>query len=287
MSVLRFFAVAMIFACVSVAWMILGGAVWMRTESLSTDLEREMAQLVGPPEVRQVAPYVAEKPALARGQEGTRDVDSSAIAVDLKHEHRYKGLLWFSTFTAGFDATYGVECDKPLWLMFEMPGEIRRLDALEVLVDGQPVALSGAEKMSGRLGIPLTPGNRSVTVRYTTLGQNVWLYAPGWASSATTMTELRRFQLSVATDFREIDYPKGSSSPSQRAVQSGSGMKAQWQYASSMTGQPMGIAMLLVRVLLPRSDGPDDHHRGHPDALRADAGHRARQVVPSLQPSPV
>ncbi len=254
MSVLRFFAVVLIFACVSIAWMILGGAVWFRTESLSSDLGGEMVQLLGPTTVRQVAPYVTDKPAQARGQDGTRDVDSSDIAVDISHEQRNKGLLWFSTFTAAFDATYGVSCDKPAWLIFEMPSGITRVDAMEALVDGQPAPVSGAEKISGHMAIELAAvGAHKVTLRYKTMGQNNWEYAPGparasagglrEACTSTAMSELRRFSLAVTTDFKEIDYPKGSSSPSQRAVEAGPGMKAQWQYASSMTRQSMGVVM--------------------------------------------
>jgi len=57
-SVLRFFALALIFGAVSTAWMLLGASTYIRTEMLDDSLSGEMDSLWGPEMLAQAAPYI-------------------------------------------------------------------------------------------------------------------------------------------------------------------------------------------------------------------------------------
>ena len=70
MTVVRFFAVVLIFLAVSAAWGILGGVVFARTEMLDDSLSGEMASLWGPKVVTQTAPYWTAKPTGERTDAG-------------------------------------------------------------------------------------------------------------------------------------------------------------------------------------------------------------------------
>lgn len=54
----RFFAIGFIFACVSVAWMILAGVTYNRTNSADASLKSQVAQLWGAPQV-QMPPQIS------------------------------------------------------------------------------------------------------------------------------------------------------------------------------------------------------------------------------------
>ncbi len=62
MSARRFFAIVFIFGAVTVAWMVLGGSMWVRTEILDNSLSQEMENLWGPSVVAQSAPIWSPGP---------------------------------------------------------------------------------------------------------------------------------------------------------------------------------------------------------------------------------
>ncbi|MCE5325397.1 MAG: inner membrane CreD family protein [Planctomycetaceae bacterium] len=278
MSVLRFFAVVLIFGCVSVAWVVLGGAMWIRTEELGERLSGEMARLWGPREVVQAAPFIVPHPVSDKDALGATEPGSSDVEVALDHQHRYKGLLWYSTFTARFKGRYSVPAipRPPVppapaqagWfattaprpeppkridpLVFMLPANITSHDALNVQVDGVALSIPAHQKTSGRIEVPLNrEAAHEVVVAYVTYGQDVWQYAPTAAAASggdsrgadQRMGDLRNFSLTLTTDFEEIDYPSGSRSPTRRAEAAGTGMSAQWRYDSLVSNQAMGIVM--------------------------------------------
>jgi hypothetical protein len=118
----RIFAIAAIFACTAVAWVILGTTVFARTDSAASSLFGRVASTWGAPqeqgpvevqyEVRQVRPVTREED----GKQVTRQeevdvpvavaVDSSNIHGKFHVDYRQKGLLWFSTYTVDFDAEH-------------------------------------------------------------------------------------------------------------------------------------------------------------------------------------
>ena len=264
MRALRFFAIVLVYGCVSAAWMALGVTVWARTEMLDDRLSGEMKSLWGPKVLAQASPYWAPTETSGRGDAGAVAPSSSKIAADIKHNHRYKGLLWYSTFTVDFDAEYTVPAAGATeraegFFVFSLPADVNGYDNLTVEVNDKPREISQNEIVSGKLAVPMSLASENkVHVRYTTNGQDVWLYSPGEAPHVDSrggryrvpdgsgkLAKLSNFSLRVTTDFGDIDYPKGEGgrSPNLPAQVNDGGRTAEWQFDEALTGQVMGIVM--------------------------------------------
>jgi hypothetical protein len=183
---------------------------------------------------------------------------ASVITADITHDNRYKGLLWYSTFTVDFQASYtipalpdagGVAAEG--CFIFPLPGYVTSYDDLQATLDGEPVEVYQPNVAKERIVVPVTRDvEHLVAVRYIAGGQDEWLYAPGeprkakkGVVAARQMAQLENFRLTVTTDFADIDYPKGTRSPTSPAKKVDGGMTATWQYPNARTSQAMGIAM--------------------------------------------
>ena len=268
MSVKRFVAIGLIYGVVSLAWMMLAGSVAFRTHELDRSLSGEMTSLWGPRLLAQAAPFWTIAP--DNIQRDNPDLKSlvvpaaSDIRADIAHEHRDKGLLWYSTFTVNFRSTYRFEPSPPAGadtdgtVHFDLPHNMAPLD-LAVLVDGNAVELPYEQRVNGRLRIPMDlTAPHTLEVSYRGSGQDFWAYCPGdvhshlsnrqtWGKDGlpvgSSMGELRNFTLAVHTDFTDIDYPSGSRSPSSPATVTDDGTMSKWTFENAIMQQPMGIAM--------------------------------------------
>jgi Inner membrane protein CreD len=259
MSGLRLLSVVGVFCLASLAWVVLGAVTTERTQALDRVLATEMSSLWGPRVFAQASPWWAPSPEAGREQEGTLAPAASEIRADLDHEHRYKGLLWYSTFAVDFTATYRFEPEDGSSgaVVFPLPEDVRTYQDLRTEVDGTPQAVTTADIAAGRLVIPIEGGEtpRTVTVHYRSGGRDAWLYCVGDAPSVTfpdgvpvvaadgRLSEARDLDLVVTTSFTEIDYPRGALSPAQRARPEGPGMKAVWAYPRLISSQAIGVVM--------------------------------------------
>ncbi|MCY2926234.1 MAG: hypothetical protein NT031_12480 [Planctomycetota bacterium] len=140
MTAQRFFAMVLIFAAACGGWMILGQTLEFRTATLGDSLSSQVETLWGPANVVQRAPAVeCADPAQAQ-------LLASDVHAQFDHANRYKGLLWFSTYTVKFNATYTVQVNRnekfpanTAAFTFDPPANVRRLDDLQVSVNGTPV----------------------------------------------------------------------------------------------------------------------------------------------------
>jgi len=257
MSALRCVATILIFFGVSAAWGLLGAGLEYRTSELQDSLAEEVDTLWGPAGLAQDAPYVIrgrdEAIPFSRDKFAPKDLaepQASDVRVRFDHHNRYKGLLWFSTYTVDFAGTYTVGGrqgadgrDGKVELMFPLPERARFLEGLVVQVDGQDVEPAYAHGRSNLLAVALPDGaEHKVTVACATRGRDRWTYHPSLPNTDRAAT-LRNFTLTAATNFREIDYPKGTVSPVRPAEADGDGMQAKWHYDNVRMNQPMGIAM--------------------------------------------
>lgn len=268
MTALRVIAIALVFAGASLGWLVLGATVQNRTDNLDASLAAEMASLWGPKVLVQTSPWLAAKAEIGAGR---RDESTSGallaskISADISHTHRYKGLLWYSTFDVVFTGEYRLAASEAAkdgspdgagtgMFMFPLPPGASTYHALSAEVDGQPVKLGSTA--SGWLAIPVDRGvEHVVTVRYITGGQNAWVYSPGDApameaqddklvvSASEHLRELKDLTLTVRTDFSDIDYPRGTLSPTTPATTAGKWTQAVWEAQNLITRQSMGIAM--------------------------------------------
>jgi len=270
MTVLRVFAIILIFGIVAAAWWILAGTTLYRTHRLDQDLSREVRSLWGPEVLVQTSPYAAATGDAERDDAQSVAPSSSTITAEIAHDNRYKGLLWFSTFAVTFDATYefnattsGEGLGPSMQVcVFWLPRGAIGYDSLSIELNGSPYAVTDGEIASGRILVPISRAkNNRLQVHYVTNGQDIWLYSPAgvhvsgsglWESddfdagvlqSGETLVSLPAFSLTVQTDFEDIDYPKGSRSPNEPAGKTDGGMAARWQFNDAVTNQAMGIAM--------------------------------------------
>ncbi len=266
MRVWRLFTIMLIFGAVSAAWLSLGGAMSLRTSQLDRQFSKEMRSLWGPEVLLQTSPHVA-----ARQDSSRTDIDavapsSSTITADIDHSHRYKGLLWFSTFTVTFDAAYvfdAVDTGGAGVFIFPLPKDVNGYDSLSIELNGRQQDIPANQVAAGRLIVMLDrTADNTINVHYVTNGQDAWLYSPSegargahanqWrgeyeeeitVSSGKELVSLSDFSLTVTTSFKDIDYPRGTRSPNAPAADSNGGMTAAWQFDSALTNQAMGIAM--------------------------------------------
>lgn len=268
MTPARLVAIGLIFVCCTIAWFALGGTVVSRSGESDAALAKEVAQLWGGRHVqaaptacaerpRQVGEDVEEKDESGRVHKRrvTRTVvdcvavplSSSRVEVDLDLEHRRKGLLWYDTYTIGFRGRYRIRNDdaqeRALVVDFAFPSEEAPYDAFRLVLDGREAALEERTAVAGGTARRATartvvPAGGAVTaeVRYRSRGLGDWVYALAPAGVA----QVRDFELAMTTDFKAIDFPAGTLSPTSKA-RSGNGWRLMWTFESLVTGQRIGM----------------------------------------------
>jgi inner membrane protein involved in colicin E2 resistance len=260
----RIIAIAFIFVCTSVAWAILGGTIFSRTYDSDSVSQNRVTSTWGAPQ-NQDPPTASFKTLVPKPQETIENgkktivtlqeevttplpLESSAINVDLDLEHRQKGLLWYSTYKVGFDGHYGFRnpSDKEQTVDFTLPFPTAQAiyDNLIFTVDGSPVPLKN-ENNAATASVKIAPGKTSeLAVGYASQGLNEWRYSFG----SNDVTQVRDFTLRMRTNFKEIDFPDNTVSPSEKQ-ESAKGWDLKWSYKSLVSGYQ--IAMVMPEKLQP------------------------------------
>ena len=261
----RLFAIGFIFACVSVAWMILAGATSTRTHSADSSLKSRVSQLWGAPQA-QLPPQVATEEKIRRKIESVENgnkvekivddvivhriaLDSSDIKADLKLDHRQKGLLWYSTYGVTFGATYvfsnsdSIARDVKVALPF--PAEKAVFDDLRFDLEGAAWLAPPAPGEGNIVGwTRLAPGAQAtLRVGYRSQGLDRWAYKFG-----SGVSEVKNFKLVMHTDFDAIDFPEEAISPTAKQHTDG-GWTLKWEYRRLVSG--VNIAMAMPEKLQP------------------------------------
>jgi inner membrane protein involved in colicin E2 resistance len=260
----RIIAIAFIFICTSVCWAILGGTIFSRTyDSGATSSSRVAStwgteQNQGPPTASFTTKVQTKEEVTENGKKVLRlkeeeyqtplPLESSAIDVDLNLEHRQKGLLWFSTYKVDFAGTYTFHnpSDKEqlvdFTLQFPTPQAI--YDNLVFTVNGSPASISN-ENSSAKASVKIRAGEiAKLAVGYRSQGLNQWRYSFGDAQ----VTQVRGFLLRMKTNFKDIDFPDNTLSPTDKKETS-SGWDLTWSYNSLLSG--FQIAMVMPEKLQP------------------------------------
>ncbi len=249
-------AILFIFICTTFAWFILGATIIQRTKTQDNRLRNAVGQLWGTVQV-QKAPSVyyetVSKTETKRVESGkpiseiqTRTIAnyvplrSSRIDVSLFLQHRKKGLLWYPTYTVDFSGHYVVSNDTPerrdLFINFTFPTAGAVYDDFRFIVGGKE--LQNIEPSSGSIKqlIKLDPGQReTVEISYKSQGMDEW-----WYEFGENVSQVRDFLLSIKTNFKKIDFPQNSISPTSRA-QIKDGWDLKWQYSNLLTGVKIGM----------------------------------------------
>jgi len=255
-------AIGLIYVCTAVAWSTLGASVVSRTGQSDAQLSKEVAQLWGGRH-SQVAPQVhVLRPRLvtelvqetnAQGVPVKREVTktvqdavslplrSSRVEVGLNLQHRQKGLLWYDTYSVGFSGRYRLRNpdDQPRTVTAEF-----RFPSGEAIYDGFVFRLAGRDAAAGQTvaqsvtaTTELPPhGEAEVEIAYRSRGLDDWTYT----FAPQGVSHVEDFSLDMTTDFRAIDFPAGTMSPTTKA-EAGGGWRLGWRFDSLVTGQKVGL----------------------------------------------
>jgi inner membrane protein involved in colicin E2 resistance len=260
----RIVAIAFIFVCTSIAWGILGGTIFSRTYDSASSSDNSVASTWGAPQ-DQALPSASYTELVPKKEESTEDgkkiikttqeevttqlpLESSAIDVNLDLEHRQKGLLWYSTYKVAFSGVYGFRntSDKEQLVEFTLPFPTTQAiyDDLTFLVDGVSVPIANQNNAAtGSVKIPAGK-TAQLTTGYRSQGLNQWRYSFG----KQDVTQVRDFTLNMKTNFKDIDFPDNTLSPSMKR-ETGTGWDLTWSYKNLLSGYQ--IAMVMPEKLQP------------------------------------
>ncbi|MDZ7638096.1 MAG: inner membrane CreD family protein [Bryobacterales bacterium] len=259
----RIAALIFIYVCTCIAWMILGGSVWQRTHDSSAGLRENVASIWGRPQT-QIAPnaYYRKLVELPQSNEGDgatearveREADrrprlesvplplqQSRVNVDLKLEHRRKGLVWYSTYGVAFSGAYRFENtsaeEQEVFVVFSLPDGRALYDGFSAKLNGREVGADVANsKLTVREKVP-PGGTLELSAGYRSQGLDSWTY-----SLAKGASRVNDFLLVMNTNFDRIDFPDSGLSPGARRKTEG-GWELRWEYASLLSGLNVAMAM--------------------------------------------
>lgn len=258
-TIKKLFALSFIFVCTTIAWAILGATIFQRTYGLDDSLRSKVASSWGTAQVQSPPTASFEQithekqdvylDSLGRTQSKLVDVkqeiflplDSTRARVNLDLEHRQKGLLWYSTYKTAFSGQYTFHNDTgqdhSFTFKFPLPAEQAMYDNVIFMFNGEPVEFqnSGSSVQAVR---PLAAGQTAVLkVGYASQGMDRWTYKFG-----DQVAHVRDFQLAMSTNFKDIDFPENTLSPSQKQETPG-GWKLDWNYQDLLSGYQIGMVM--------------------------------------------
>jgi hypothetical protein len=258
----RLFAIVLIYCAVSGAWAFLGGSLVVRTGEFDGRLLREVAALWGGEHVQAAPSAWIQRPTAiteqvqekdASGRPVTRTVTrtghepvpvalaSSRLRVDLDLDQRRKGLLWYDTYGVRFNGAWTVRNPDPegrlLCVELKFPSSEAIYDGFRFTVNGVASAPVRDLSTGARACVEVPAGGRvPVEVAYGSRGLGQWTYA--FAQSGIAQVE--DFALTMHTDFRAIDFPPGTMSPSTKRT-ADEGWELGWKFERLVTGQRIGM----------------------------------------------
>ncbi len=260
----RIIAIGFIFVCASVAWAILSGTIFTRTYSSDAVSEDRVVSTWGAPQ-DQPPPTASFTELVSKSIETTVNgkktvtttkesittplaLESSAIDVALDLEHRQKGLLWYSTYKVAFGGVYGFrntsDKEQKVDFILKFPTAQAMYDDLTFTVDGVAVPVRNQDNASmGSLKVAAGK-TAQLAVGYRSQGLNEWRYSFG----SQDVTQVKDFNLKMKTNFKDIDFPDNTLSPSEKS-ETADGWDLHWSYKNLLSGYQ--IAMVMPEKLQP------------------------------------
>ncbi len=264
----RIAAITFIFLCTALAWAILGATIFQRTYDSDLSSANRVVSTWGAPQ-NQLPPTATFETLVPRREVKTENgrqietitqdkvasalpLESSHLNVALNLEHRQKGLLWYSTYKVGFAGSYvfrnATDKDQDVKFTLPFPTTQAVYDNLVFTVDDVPIALSN--EPSGATGSVKIPTGKVATLKvgYNSQGLNDWHYSLANANASTGVAQVRDFSLKMTTNFKDIDFPDNTLSPSQKE-ETADGWNLAWTYSNLVSGYQ--IAMVMPEKLQP------------------------------------
>jgi inner membrane protein involved in colicin E2 resistance len=254
---MRIAALVLILFCTSVAWLILASTVQHRTSQSDDQLRAGVASVWGSPQEQRppLASYdrveraVVETETDGHKTKRTEEhhitvdlpIESSRIKVGLNLDYRQKGLLWYSTYVVDFDGgyTFSNPTDTPQAVTFvvKFPAESAIYDGLVMAVNGRTLPIT-PNKEGAKVTAQMNPHEAvSFRLAYRSHGQESWRYRLG-----NDVSQARDFVLAVQTNFKDIDFPLNTISPTEKH-ETAAGWDLAWRYTNLISGFQLGVTM--------------------------------------------
>ena len=251
-------ALAFIFVCASLGWIVLGSVTSTRTHSQDANLRKNVGQLWGTIQ-KQHVPIVYRKEKVGREIVTSRDdkkivetvtetrrrpldIEGSEINVELKLEHRKKGLLWYPTYVVRFDGRYRISnhsgVDRRIYFEYAFPAVDGVYDDFSLAIDEEKI--DQISPNDGRIvhGIDLAENEeKEITISYRSQGMDEWWYVFG-----SGVSHIRNFDLTMTTDFDDVDFPENGISPTGKNKLD-QGWELSWNYDDLISGIQIGMLM--------------------------------------------
>jgi inner membrane protein involved in colicin E2 resistance len=253
----RIAALAFIFLCTTIAWLILGATIFSRTYSSGQSLEGKVSSSWGSQQ-SQAAPtasYYVDQVQPEEVQVDGRPVqkmvsrptaiqvplEASRVNVGVHLDPRQKGLLWYSTYAIDFSGAYtfrnDTQVEKPLSLRLNFPAEHAIYDNLLVVVDGNPAATT-IDSGGVTAKVVAAPDKLvQVNFAYRSQGMSSWTYKFG-----DDVSKVKDFVLIMKTNFKDVDFGPDMLSPSEKQ-ETGDGWTLTWNYNNLLSGLQIGTRM--------------------------------------------
>ncbi len=250
-------ALAFIFVCTSIAWVILGATISNRTYGSNEQLQGRVASTWGtaqqqsPPTATYTTTDVVNSTTVENGKtivhsttehwQVPMPVQASRIHVNLRLTPRQKGLLWYSTYAVEFAGDYNFRNNtteaQTVDFRLKFPAQKAIYDGLQMKVNQQVVPLTTDDQ--GTAGqATVAPGETaSLHVAYRSQGLDCWRYQLG-----DGIAQARDFVLTMQTNFRDIDFADDTLSPTSKELAPG-GWQLTWQYSNLVSGFQIGMTM--------------------------------------------
>ncbi|MGH9814698.1 MAG: inner membrane CreD family protein [Candidatus Acidiferrales bacterium] len=255
----RIAAIIFIFICATAAWVALGGTILVRTYEADERLKDRVVSTWGAPHVQQAPRASFDRIVASRVEQ---IVDGRKVATtkeetvtehlalvrtraraDLAVEHRQKGLLWYSTYAVKFAGEYSFvnqsDASRTVTFTLPFPAQQATYDDVALTVNGRAMEPSySASSASASASAEVPAGQTALfQLSYRSRGLDRWGYNFG-----ENVSGARDFQLVVATNFKDYDFPDNTLSPTDKQENDG-GAQLTWQYNNLVSGVPIAIAM--------------------------------------------
>ena len=252
----RIIALVFIYFCASVAWMILGGTIFYRTENTNTALHERVVSSWGsrhdqaPPR----ASYVIVR-RNAPDETVYLPLEKTRAEVKFDLEHRKKGLLWYAAYKVDFSGVYTFlnKSDRTRNVTFELvfPSEKAIYDDFVFELDGKPLeAEFGERNVTGEYWnkeagaaarVRMESGaTATLKVAYRSQGLDRWRYILGGLGN--DVAHARDFSLKMSTPFKDIDFPEDTLSPTEK-TETTDGWELAWNFKNLLSGFQIGMEM--------------------------------------------
>ncbi|MFA5480061.1 MAG: inner membrane CreD family protein [Candidatus Muiribacteriota bacterium] len=265
MNLKNLISIIVIYAFCVIAWIVLGGVTFARTNESSFALKNSVINLYGDNLVinHPYLVYITQEIKTSKNRDGytTSELinienpilpEKSNVLINITLDPRKKGVLWFPTFKAEYVASYEFNIsgykDKNIFLRSELSSTDSIYKNVEISINDNK--LNDIRFLVNKEKLEIEKSNEKVTLKigYNTTGLEKFNY--NITPYHNDIAQIDAFKLNINTDFHNIDFIDKTMSPT-RKNSNHNGWELMWELDKSITGKDIGI-------IIPGKPNPGD-----------------------------